>query len=57
MTGWKSCLLMGSRKMWIWVTVISSKTATTEEEEEFDNNDKEEEVKDGQPQNVDLGDR
>ena len=48
---------MGSRKMWIWVTVISSKTATTEEEEEFDNNDKEEEVKDGQPQNVNLGDR
>ena len=49
---------MGSRKMWIKVTVISCKSATTEEEEEeFDNNDKEEEVKDGQPQNVDQGDR
>ena len=49
---------MGSRKMWIKVTVISCKTATTEEEEEEDdNNNKEEEVKDGQPQNVNLGDR
>ena len=53
---------MGSRKMWIKVTVISCKSATTEEEEEeeeeeFDNNDKEEEDKDGLPQNVDLGDR
>ena len=51
---------MGSRKMWIKVTVISCKSATTEEEEEeeFDNNDKEEEEdKDGQPQNVNLGDR
>ena len=30
MTGEKSCLLMGSCKMWIWATV-SCKTATTEE--------------------------